>query len=151
VNKNLYNRKAKLPESLMKHLEDSFKGIEGDSNLEGFNRNQELRDKGFATYQQIKRIKNWFNSYNGNKEDAPFILNGGDRMNRWCDSVLNHWRTSDKLGKQVKSDTGMQNQFIDDHSKDGFNITPGSKHETGINKYDTAVTEEIKKINKLMI
>lgn len=150
MNKNLYNRKAKLPESLKKHLEDSFNAITADSNVEGFNRNQDLRNDGFVTYQQIKRIKNWFDTFNGNKEDAPFILNGGDRMNRWCDTVLDHWRTGDKLGKKVKSETGMDNQFIDNHSKDGLNTTPGSKHEKGMNKYDSAVTEEIKKINKLM-
>jgi hypothetical protein len=151
VNKSLYNKKAKLPESLMKHLEDSFNSISGDSNTEGFNRNKELRESGIVTYQQLKRIKNWFDGYNGNKEDAPFILNGGDRMNKWCDSVLNHWRTTLESGKQIKADTGMQNQFIDNHQKTGINVTPGSKHEKGINKFDTAVTLEIRKINKLMI
>jgi hypothetical protein len=34
--------------------------VEADSNTEGFNRNQELRESGVATYQQIKRIKNLF-------------------------------------------------------------------------------------------
>jgi hypothetical protein len=151
VNKSLYNKKAKLPESLKKHLEDSFNSIGGDANTEGFNRNKDLRESGLVTYQQLKRIKNWFDVYTGNKEDAPFILNGGDRMNKWCDSVLNHWRSSLESGKQIKSDTGMQNQFIDNHQKTGINVTPGSKHEKGINKFDTAVTLEIRKINKLMI
>ena len=91
MNKTLYNRKAKLPETLMKHLEQSFSALESDSNIEGHNRNKELRENGFVTYQQLKRMKNWFETYSGKKEDAPFILNGGDRMNRWCDHVLNHW------------------------------------------------------------
>ena len=151
MNKTLYNRKAKLPETLMKHLEDSFNSIDGDSNVEGYNRNKELRESGIATYQQLKRVKNWFDQYNGNKEDAPFILNGGDRMNTWCNHVLDHWRNSLEGSKKIKSDTGMSNQYIDTHQKDGFNVSPGSKHERGINKYDTAVTLEIRKINKLMI
>ena len=151
MNSDLYNKTAKLPESLIKHLNDSFGSINTDSSVEGFKRNKELRETGIATYQQIKRIKNWFDSYSGKKEDAPFILNGGDRMNTWCNHVLNHWRDSIEGGKQIKSDTGMQNQFIDNHQKTGINVTPGSKHEKGINKFDTAVTLEIRKINKLMI
>lgn len=150
MNKQLYDKKAKIPESLINHLNKSFEIIEGDSSVEGFNRNKELRDSGVVTYQQLKRIKNWFDTYGGNKEDAPFILNGGQRMNKWCNHVLDHWRNTTEQGKKIKMDSGMQNQFIDDHQKDGVVVNPHDKHERGINKYDTTVTENIKKINKLM-
>lgn len=150
MNKELYDRKAKLPESLVNHLKKSFEMVESDSNVEGHNRNQEITENPVITYQQIKRIKNWFDSYNGNKEDAPFILNGGDRMNKWCDHVLDHWRKTIESGKQIKMDTGMSNQFIKTHEKDGLPQTPGQKHEKGLNKYDVAVTENIKLINKLI-
>jgi len=148
MNSDLYNRTAKLPESLIKHLNDSFSTINVDSNVEGFKRNKELRETGTATYQQIKRIKNWFDSYSGNKEDAPFILNGGDRMNNWCDTVLNHWRESVKGGKQIKSDTGMQNAFIDDHSKEGGSINPGDSHKDGFSKHDASISESINRFKK---
>jgi hypothetical protein len=75
VNSNLYNRKAKLPNELIKHLKKNASSVSADSNTEGFNRNQDLVDGGIVTYQQIKRMKNWFDEFNGNKEDAPFILN----------------------------------------------------------------------------
>lgn len=150
MNSQLYNRKAKLPDSLMKHLEKCFNSIESDSNIEGHNRNQELRQSGIATYQQIKRIKNWFDSYNGDKKDAPFILNGGDRMKSWCDEVLKTWRNSVEGGKKVKSDTGMQNQFNDTHEKNGINLIPSKRHEKGGNKFDTSIKEEVKKINYLI-
>lgn len=150
MNKQLYDKKAKIPKSLINHLNKSFEMVEGDSSVEGFNRNKELRDSGIVTYQQLKRIKNWFDNYGGNKEDVPFILNGGDRMSKWCNHVLDHWRNTTEQGKKIKMDSGMQNQFIDDHQKDGVVVNPHDKHERGINKYDTAVTENIKKINKLM-
>lgn len=150
MNKELYDRKAKMPEGLVNHLKKSFEMVEADSNVEGYNRNQELTANPVVTYQQIKRIKNWFDGYNGNKEDAPFILNGGDRMHKWCNHVLDFWRDGNKRGKTIKSDTGMENQFIRSHEKDGLPQTPGQKHEKGINKYDVAVTENIKKINKLI-
>ena len=149
MNKDLYHRKAKLPESLKTHLQKSFEMTEGDSNIEGYSRNKELREKGVVTYPVLKRIKNWFDSYQGDGKDAPFILNGGERMQKWCDHVLDHWRGTLKQGKEVKMNTGMENQFIDTHEKDGIVVNPHDKHEKGINKYDTAVTEEIKKINQL--
>jgi hypothetical protein len=150
VNKTLYNRKAKLPETLIKHLEQSFSALKSDSNTEGHNRNKELRENGFVTYQQLKRMKNWFDTYSGKKEDAPFILNGGDRMNRWCDHVLDHWRNTLESGKQTKHDSGMSNQFIRNHEKKNSIVNPHDRHEKGINKFDTTVTENIKKINQIM-
>lgn len=150
MNKDLYDRKVKLPETLINHLGKSFEMVEADSNVEGYNRNKDLRNEPVLTYQQLKRIKNWFDSYNGNKEDAPFILNGGDRMSKWCNHVLDHWRKTLESGKQIKMDTGMENQFIKNHEKNGLPQTPGQKHEKGLNKYDVAVTENIKLINKLI-
>lgn len=149
MNKDLYHRKAKLPDSLKNHLQKSFEMVEGDSNTEGYNRNKELRETGIVSYPVIKRIKNWFETYNGDGKDSPYILNGGDRMSKWCDHVLDGWRKSLDNGKTVKSDTGMENQFIDSHEKDGIVVNPHDKHEKGINKFDTSVTEEIKKINQI--
>ena len=121
MNKNLYDRKAKLPDSLIKHLKDCFNSIEADSNTEGYNRNQDLVDNGYVTYQQIKRIKNWFDEYSGNEEDAPFVLNGKHRMKNWCDEVLRVWRDNDSNSKDTKQDAGMQNTHLSSHEKNSFN------------------------------
>jgi hypothetical protein len=150
MNSKLYNRKAKLPIGLIGHLGEMFDSIEADANVEGYNRNKELRETGMATYQQIKRIKSWFDQYQGNKEDAPFILNGGDRMHKWCNHVLDHWRNTLETGKNAKSETGMSNQHIDSHEKDGIVVNPHDKHERGINKFDTSISEETIKIKKLI-
>lgn len=150
MNKDLYDKKVKLPDSLKSHLSKSFEMVEADSNTEGFNRNIELRDSGIMTYQQLKRVKNWFDGYDGDKKDAPFILNGGERMQKWCSHVLDHWRNTIESGKKAKSETGMENEYIQNHTKDGIVVNPNDKHEKGINKYDTAVTEQIKQINSIM-
>jgi len=150
MNSNLYDRKAKLPKSLVDHLSKSFDGVEADSNVEGFNRNKELRETGVVTYQQLKRIKNWFEGYNGNKEDAPFILNGGDRMNKWCNHVLDHWRSVDADGKGRRAAGGMENQFIDSHEKDGIVVNPHDRHEKGINKFNTSISESVETFKRLI-
>ena len=149
MNSNLYNRKAKLPNELIKHLKKNASSVSADSNTEGFNRNQDLVDGGIVTYQQIKRMKNWFDEFNGNKEDAPFILNGGDRMKSWCDEVLRVWRSGDSSSKEHKSDAGMQNQYLGSHEKNSFNLAD-THTTTADNLKVGSVTEEIKRINKLI-
>lgn len=146
MNKNLYDRKAKLPDDLLKHLKQCFSSVNADSNTEGYNRNKEISDSGYVTYQQIKRIKNWFDGYGGKKEDAPFILNGGDRMKNWCDEVLRVWRDNDDASKKHKSDAGMQNQYLGSHEKNSFNLA--DTHSTTADQL--SVKEEIKRINKLI-
>ena len=149
MNKNLYDRIAIIPDSLVKHLNDCFSTVQGNQNIEGYNRNQQLRQSKQATYQQIKRIKSWFDNYSGKKEDAPFILNGGDRMKSWCDEVLRVWRDNDKSGKTVKMNAGMQNQFIDSHQKDQLIKNPLDSHSKTNSDIDVRVQEEFNKMNKL--
>jgi len=51
MNKNLYDRIAIIPDSLVKHLNDCFSTVQGNQNIEGYNRNQQLRQSKQATYQ----------------------------------------------------------------------------------------------------
>jgi hypothetical protein len=146
MNSSLYNKKVKLPDTLIKHLEDCFNSVSADSNVEGYNRNQEIRSSGLATYQQIKRIKNWFDGFSGKKEDAPFILNGGDRMSNWVNAALQQMRNNVSSGKKIKSDGGMSNQYLDSHEKNNFNLN--DKHTTTVDQLK--VENEIKRINNLI-
>ena len=149
MNKNLYDRIAIIPDSLVKHLDDCFSIVQGNQNIEGYNRNQQLRKSKQATYQQIKRIKSWFDNFSGKKEDAPFILNGGDRMKTWCDEVLRVWRENDKNGKTIKMNAGMQNQFIDDHEKNNLITNPLASNTKTNSDIDVRMKEEFDIMNKL--
>jgi hypothetical protein len=149
MNKNLYDRIAIIPDSLVKHLNDCFTSVQGNQNIEGYNRNQQLRQTKQATYQQIKRIKSWFDNFSGKKEDAPFILNGGDRMKIWCDEVLRVWRENDKNGKTIKMNAGMQNQFIDDHEKNNLITNPLASNTKTNSDIDVRMKEEFNIMNKL--
>jgi hypothetical protein len=149
MNKNLYDRIVIIPDSLVKHLDDCFSTVQGNQNIEGYNRNQQLRKSKQATYQQIKRIKSWFDNFSGKKEDAPFILNGGDRMKTWCDEVLRVWRENDKNGKTIKMNAGMQNQFIDDHEKNNLITNPLVSNTKTNSDIDVRLKEEFDIMNKL--
>jgi len=64
VNKDLYNSskgEIEFPSTLRDHMKKSFHMVKGaDENTEGYKRNQELQDKKFIEYKQLKRIKNFF-------------------------------------------------------------------------------------------
>ena len=89
MNRELYNKKIELPEEVVTYLKQCHDVVPSDNpNVDGFKRNKELRDSGYVTYQQLKRIKNYFDNFNGEKNDLTFILNGADYMKNWVDRTL---------------------------------------------------------------
>ena len=152
MNKDLYNKRVKFPDEMKEHLKSSFSSIQdADQYTEGFNRNQELQGQNSVTYQQLKRIKNFFDTFEGETNESPFILNGGEKMKGWVDGALRFLRDSNYNTKHNKAETGMENQHIQTHEKDYTNVRPSQKHKSTLQKYDTAVTESLKRINQLMI
>ena len=152
MNSNLYNKTTKLPEDVVNYLQDCFEQFKDvDKNTDGYKRNQELRNSGYVTYQQLKRIKNFFDNYQGHHDEAPFILNGGDYMKSWVDRELNSWRDTDHRGKEIRS-VVQPNQFIRPHKKDNLtNLNRSSKsHSTALGFFDLEVTENLKRINDII-
>jgi hypothetical protein len=152
VNKNLYNKKIELPEDVIVYLKQCHdSAIGADENTEGFRRNQELRNSGYVTYQQLKRMKNFFDNFTGQQDELPFILNGGDYIKGWVNNTLNSWRDNDKRGKEIRS-VVQPNQFIQPHKKDNLsNLNrPSKSHTTALGYFDLEVTESLKRINELI-
>lgn len=154
MNKDLYGKNIILPEKIINHLDKSFSNAKGSSESnEGYKRNKELRNKGKITYQGLKRIKNWFDNFNGNPNDLSYILNGGDYMKSWVNHQLESMRNNVYMTKKNKSDSGMENQFISQHNKDNINNLnrPSKSHsKNDLIDYDSAVTESLKRINDLI-
>lgn len=152
MNKDLYGNTISLPQQVCDYLDDCFNSAKGATeSTEGYNRNKELRDKREISYQQLKRIKNWFDNFDGQPNDLPFILNGGDYMKNWVNETLRTMRDDVYTTKKNKSEV-LPNQFIKPHEKDGIkNLNrPSQSHNSTLNKYDTAVTESLKRINDLI-
>jgi hypothetical protein len=152
VNRELYGEKFELPENIVIYLKQCYDAAEGsDDKTEGYRRNIDLRNKGFATYQQLKRIKNFFDHFDGEENDLTFILNGGWYVKNWVDEKLRSLRDDIEMGKEIKS-VVLPNQYIDQHEKnDIINLNrPSKQHKDTIGKYDLAVTESLKRINDLI-
>ena len=56
---------------------------------EGYKRAKGILESKKIEYAQMKRIKNWFDSFDGNHNDMEYRLNGGKTMHNWVDSTLN--------------------------------------------------------------
>ena len=154
MNRSLYGKTYNIPENIIKNLDRSFSSAKGATDqTEGYRRNKELREKRNVTYQGLKRIKNWFDNFQGNPNDLSYTLNGGDQMKEWVNMVLRNDRDNVYNTKKNKADTGMQNQFISPHTKDNFtNLNrPSKSHSKNeLTDYDIKVTESLKRINDLM-
>jgi hypothetical protein len=152
VNKELYGKKVPLPEDVIVYLGQCHDAAVGaDDSTEGYKRNKELRDSGEVTYQQLKRMKNFFDKFNGHENDLPFILNGGHYVKGWVDKTLGSMRDDVEMGKEVKSEV-LPNQYIAPHEKDGLSNMnrPSQSHTSKLGQYDLQVTENLKRINDLI-
>jgi hypothetical protein len=152
MNKDLYGHTVPLPEEVVGYLGQCFDAAKGaDDSTEGYKRNKDLRDKKEITYQQLKRMKNWFDNFNGSERDLPFILNGGHYVKGWVDTTLGSMREGSQLSKEIKS-TVLPNQFIQPHEKNNVNNMnrPSQSHKSNIDRHATSISEDIEKINDLI-
>jgi len=152
MNKDLYGNTVQLPEDVVEYLQQCFDSANtDDSTIEGFKRNQELRDSRETTYQQLKRMKNWLDNFNGLENDLPFILNGGHYVKNWVNDTLGGMRNNVYMGKKSKSEV-LPNQFIQTHTKDNLNTMnrQSKSHSSTTGNINKDITESLKRINELI-
>ena len=152
MNSNLYNKTIDLPKEVKEYLQVCFEYVpNSDPSIEGHKRNEELRNSGYVTYQQLGRIKNWFDNFNGKREDAPYILNGSDYMRNWTNQTLDSMRSNDGLTKQIRKDNSPEP--IDKNLTKNmgwladFN-NPSDEHSDFVS--DITLSEDLKRINNLI-
>jgi hypothetical protein len=152
MNSDLYGKTFVLPDEVLNYLQQCFDAAKGASQSnQGYRRNIELRNSKEVTYQQLKRMKNWFDGFDGDRDDLEYILNGGDYVKNWVNNTLESKRNDVDLGKEIKS-VVLPNQYIDNHEKNDLASMnrPSEKHKSAVNKYDTAISENLKRINDLI-
>ena len=157
MNSKLYNKSIPLPDEKRQHMATSRNMVGGNPQSgDGLKRNKELQEKKSISYQQLKRIKNYFDTYNGDFKDSEFILNGGFKMKSWVDMTLNQLRTNIKMTQQNRANAGETNQFISTHKKDDTNVRPSQTHKKTLEKHANSlpsyprINEEINRIKTLI-
>lgn len=153
MNKDLYNEIIYLPKEILNNLLVCFKQVpNSDTNTEGHKRNLDLRNNKYATYQQLGRIKNFFDNFNGEKDETSYVLNGGDFMRNWVDQTLGIMRNGDKFQKKIDNEYKKPIFNNDDELKDlGWLVdfdNPSDDHYGTIDKLK--INESISRINNLI-
>lgn len=137
---------------MVEYLQTCFDEIpNSDSSIEGHKRNEELRNSGYVTYQQLGRIKNWFDNYEGDGTDAPFILNGADYMKNWVESTIQQLRNNDSFSKEMEYEympDPIDSKLLGDLGPYADMIRPSKDHSTFTQ--DVRIKEDLNRINDLI-
>ena len=151
MNSNLYNKTIELPKEIKEYLQVCFDEIpNSDPSIEGHKRNEELRNSGYVTYQQLGRIKNWFDNYDGDGTDAPYILNGADYVKNWVESTIQDLRRQDTTNPEVEDLTPepIDGEMMQDLGPIADMIRPSKDHSTFVQ--DIRINEALDRINEIM-
>ena len=120
-NNDLKNRTFPLPDGVRKILQKTLDNYNGDKTVDGYKRLNNILNMQTISYHELKRIKNFFDHYNGSHKSSEYILNGGDPMKTWVNNTLYTATKAIRDFKQAKKDAGISNAFIRSHSKDRQN------------------------------
>jgi len=159
MNSKLYDKtqgEVVIPKNIKNHLINSFAQAKGaNENVEGFNRNKELQSQEKISYGQLKRIKNFFDTFGGKENELPFILNGGNVMKDWVSGELNKMRNNVK-GQQHVTQPDDSRVKAQDYKNNVQDLSrPSQSHKTSVNRHataiaDAAVTESLRRIKDLI-
>ena len=120
-NNELKHRVFPLPDGVRKFLQNTLDNYKGDKTVDGYKRLNNILNMQNISYHELKRIKNFFDHYNGSDKSTEFILNGGEPMKTWVNNTLYTATKAIRDFKQAKKDAGISNAFIRSHSKDRQN------------------------------
>lgn len=150
MNKDLYGKEYEIPRHIVNTLKSALQKY-GNNSSENVKRVKDLTETGKATYQQLKRIKNWFDS-NQNTSSPEFHLLGGPGFKGWVNQTLDSDRGAIDLSKKAKSITSLDNQYLDSHEKNSDlkkHFRPSYSHKKSGHKI-TGIEEQIERINDLI-
>jgi hypothetical protein len=124
-NSSLQNRYFKVPDKVYNKINQALSSINNDSeHAKGVKRAKDIIADRKISYAQMKRLKNYFDSYKGDGTDDEYKLIGGKATRLWVDKALGSSRDSVYQAKKAKMDGGLENQFIRTHTKDNDNANP---------------------------
>jgi 8-oxo-dGTP diphosphatase len=100
MNSELYDKKYPIPLPIINELKAKLMGS-NDLSGEGVKRAKFLVNNGYATYQMLKRIKNFFDNFDISADSKQeYELSGGDNMR----SFIEHTLEADRKGVKTSKD-----------------------------------------------
>ncbi len=118
-NRELKHRFFPLGDNIRKHLLNTLCNYDGDKTIDGYKRlNNILSMENGIAYNEMKRLKNFFDNYQGTPDSVEYILNGGDQMRLWVNATLSRATRGVKDFKEAQKEAGINNAYISPHEKD---------------------------------
>ena len=114
ANSKLSGNKILIDDDINHHLKKIYNAYKGPKDVEGYERLRGLCDSKDVSYEQLKRIKNFFDSFEGKNTETPYLLNGGTKMKNWVHTKLSDMRSKVQSKKDNMSSIGMTNQYQKD-------------------------------------
>lgn len=116
-NSRLKYNKYLIPFGVKNHLIKTLKEYNGEKTVDGYKRLNNLVNSNYITYQELKRIKNFFDSYKGKKTDPTYILNGSEQMRIWVETTLTKARETVINDKEATKKAGLSNTYKTKHTR----------------------------------
>lgn len=116
-NSELKNKKFVLPDGIRKSLLKTLSNFKGSKTSVGYKRLNNVLNMDGIEYNEMKRIKNFFDNFNGKEDSIEYQLNGGKPMQTWVNNTLLTATNAVKDFKTAKKEAGMSNAFIKPHTK----------------------------------
>lgn len=123
-NSDLKGRYFPLGDGIRKYLTNLLNTYEGDKGIPGYKRLCNILEMpNGIEYNELKRIKSFFDNFEGDKKSNEYVLNGGDMMAMWVNNTLNTATKAIEGFKQAKKEAGFKNAYRKEHTKDRQNKT----------------------------
>lgn len=116
-NSKLKFNKYLIPFGIKTHLSTTFENYKGEKTEDGYKRLSNLVNTKYITYHELKRIKNFFDTYSGKKTDPAYILNGSDPMRAWVEKTLSNARENVINDKETTKKSGLTNTYKSKHTR----------------------------------
>lgn len=142
-NSDLRGRSFVLPDGLRQHLNNTFKNYKGDKNQKGYDRLKFILSSNAINYREMKRLKNFFETFNRRPDDDEYILNGGEPMKIWVLNTLNSATASVNATKKLKKQLS-KNLKANANAAKAKKVTTSTKRATSGRQYESVARKIIK-------
>lgn len=144
ANSELINKNYNVPSNVLKHIE---KTLISNPHGNGVKRAKFILKGHVLTYQSLKRLKNYFDTYNPqNGDKSQYELAGGTLMKNFIEMELNADRSAVERSKEIKSDMTVDLNLGTKASK-----SPDLNEEEQEKKRENAIGVIVDKKNKILL
>jgi 8-oxo-dGTP pyrophosphatase MutT (NUDIX family) len=148
ANSELYGKTFPVPSDVIKYVQTV---LVSNPNGEGVKRAKFIVKNGILTYQELKRLKNFFDTYNPEITDKmQYALAGGNLMKAFVDKTLQAERNAVKGGKEIRRDMNIDPNLAT-HAYQTPRLSEAEDKDKKEEKQKNAVAVIVNSDNKILL